>query len=52
MASSTAGINDNRTGKCITCETEYRERNTLKDDVGLCCYMTLFHKQLRSYDIK
>jgi len=51
MASSTAGINENRTGKCITRETEYRERNTLKGDVGLCCNKTLFHKQFRSYDI-
>jgi hypothetical protein len=51
MASSTVGINENRTGKCITCEIEYRERNTLKDDCGLCCNTTQFHKQCRRYDI-
>jgi len=51
MASSTVGINDNRTAKCIICETQYRERNTLKDDVDLCCSTTLFHKQFRSYDV-
>jgi len=51
MASSTVGINENRTGKSITCETEYRERNALNGDVVLWCNTTVFHKQFRSYDI-
>jgi len=48
MASSTVGITENRTGRCITCKAEYKERNMPKGDVGLCCNTTLFHKQFRS----